>query len=85
MANMANGKSLMQRLVDAGLTSKQMDHHYSDLYVPKTAVTKRVIEEWCAENGYRFDHFVKPFKSNFDGSPWYDVAFQYDPAFQETI
>lgn len=70
-------KTLMQRLIDAGYPRDQMDHHSSDLYVFVTPITTKVIEEWCAENGYSKDWHCPKFKDQITGRQMYDCAFQY--------
>ena len=39
--------TLMQMLEQAGYPRGQMYTHESDLYVSQTALTNRVIDEWC--------------------------------------
>ena len=71
------GKPLMQRLLDAGYPKDEMYHHYSDLYVYATPLTKRVIEKWADENGYNRQHHCPLFRDQITGRPMYDCAFQY--------
>lgn len=77
-------KSLLQRLLDAGYPKEDIHHHESDLYIFKTPLTTKVLEEWCEANGWdkRLIHSQKSFVCEvfFDqvtGEPMYDVAFQY--------
>lgn len=76
-------KSLMQMLLEAGYPREQMFNHESDLYVFATPLTKRVIEEWCKENGLVKRVFCSRFKDQVTGRPMYDVAFQYEPWWEE--
>ena len=49
----------MRRLVDAGYPREEMDHHYTDLYVYVNEISRPVIEQWCAEHGWRKIEIVK--------------------------
>ena len=79
----AANKSLLQRLLDAGYPKEDIHHHESDLYIFKTPLTTKVLEEWCEENGWNtglvkqkhllFDIFT----DQITGKPMYDIAFQY--------
>ena len=79
-----NTKSLMERLLEAGYSPKDIHHHYSDLYVYVTPLTTKVIKEWADENGYdsnlRDGVFVQKFKDQITGRMMYDIAFQYIPS-----
>lgn len=69
------GGELYPRLLEAGVTG--MSHHYSDLYVPVTSVSKKVIGAYCEEMAVQ-----KPetFKSQIKGEGWFfDVPFAYTP------
>ena len=50
---------LMRRLVDAGYPREEMYHHYTDLYVYVNEISRPVIEQWCAEHGWRKIEIVK--------------------------
>ena len=76
-------RTLMQRLLDAGVSRDYMDHHYSDLYVFVSPVTKRVIEEWCKENGYSRSWHCPIFIDNVTGALMYDCYFAYDPYWED--
>lgn len=75
--NEMNGKTLKQRLIDAGYSESEMYHHCSDLYVFATTLTKKIIEEWCKELGLDMDWNCPMFKDAITGRPMYDCAFQY--------
>ena len=45
-------KSLLQRLLDAGYPKEDIHHHESDLYIFKTPLTTKVLEEWCEANDW---------------------------------
>ena len=75
--------TLIELLLEAGYPKDKMYHHYSDLYVYATPLTKQVITKWCKENGYQMDLFAKMFKDQTTGRPMYDVAFQYTPFWNE--
>ena len=71
------GKTLMQRLLEAGYPREEMFHHESDLYVYVTPLTTETIDKWCSDNGYRKDWFCPKFKDQITGCRMYDCAFQY--------
>ena len=68
---------LMKRLVDAGYPREEMYHHYTDLYVYVNEISRPVIEQWCAEHGWRKDWMCPIFRDQITGRPMYDCAFQY--------
>lgn len=76
-------KTLMGMLAEAGYPASKMYHHESDLYVFKTELTTRVIQQWCKANGYSFDVMVDTFRDQITGNAMYDVAFQYMPYWKE--
>lgn len=45
------------------------DSHESDLYIPTTEVTKKIIEN------YVFSNNVTSFVSELDGNAWYEIPF----------
>ena len=74
-----SGKSLMERLLDAGYPAEEMYHYESDLYIFATNNTASVIQKWCKDNGLRRDLFCTFFTDQITGRPMYDCAFQYTP------
>ncbi len=52
------------------------DHHASDLYLPVTDQTRKLID------AYEFKSNVTTFKCRLDGKLWYDVPFAYLPAWK---
>lgn len=74
---MQENKTLLARLIEAGYPKDEIYHHYSDLYVFVTPLTKRIIEEWCKENGYAGYRSYLTFRDNITGRLMYDCAFQY--------
>ena len=49
------------------------DHHASDLYLKDGKQARQIIEGWeFAENATMF-------RSQIDGSLWWDLPFAYDP------
>lgn len=76
-------KTLMELLEEAGYSESKMYHHESALYVFKTELTTRVIQQWCKANGLSFDVMVSTFKDQITGNAMYDVAFQYMPYWEE--
>ena len=63
-------KTLYQQANEAGI---EHDSHCSDLYLPVTNETKAMIAE------YEFKDNVTTFRSEIDGTRWYDVPFAFDP------
>lgn len=78
-------KSLMDMLAEVGYPASEMYHHESALYVFKTELTTRVIQQWCKANGYSFDVMVSTFRDQITGNAMYDVAFQYMPYWKEKL
>lgn len=70
-------KTLMERLLEAGYPKDQMYHHYSDLYIFVTPITKSVVDKWCKDNGYHRYLFISTFHDQITGNLMYDIAFQY--------
>ena len=81
--NSNSNKSLLQRLLDAGYPKEDIYHHESDLYIFKTPLTTKVLEEWCKANGWNVGLIKQKsflfdiFKDQVTGRLMYDVAFQY--------
>lgn len=65
------------------LQAHDVDHHHheSDLYVPADELTASLIEEWQDANGCRVA--CSEFWNAVDGGLWLDLAFQYDPFWQD--
>ena len=70
-------KPLIEMLLEAGYPKDQIFHHYSDLYVFVSHLTKTVIDKWCKDNGYHRYLFVSTFHDQITGYLMYDIAFQY--------
>lgn len=70
-------KPLIEMLLEAGYPKDQIFHHYSDLYVFASHLTKTVIDKWCKDNGYHRYLFVSTFHDQITGRLMYDIAFQY--------
>lgn len=77
--------TLMERLLAAGYPRNEMYHHYSNLYVFATPLTKRIVDRWAADNGLHRHLFVSTFTDQVTGRLMYDVAFQYDPFWENII
>ncbi len=56
-----------------------IDHHESDLYVPVTPETTKLV------NKYEFKDNVKLFTCNIDIKPWYDIPFAYMPYWEKKM
>ncbi len=72
---MLSSKELYAAVVAAGIP---VDHHESDLYIPVTEETRKLVAE------YQFPKNVTSFLSNIpeaDGvrRMWYDIPFAYQP------
>jgi hypothetical protein len=65
--------SIYVRMKRAGVP---MDSHESDLYVPNTEETRAIIAAFRADGGVAH---VSTFRSNKDKSHWLDIAFSFDP------
>ena len=65
---------LYEKIVAAGI---QHDSHESDLYIPVTPETTKLVSE------YEFRTNVQRFTSQIDGKPWYDIPFAYQPAWEK--
>jgi hypothetical protein len=62
--------NIYKEMIDLGV---KIDNHESDLYVPVTPETTKII------NLYEFKSNVKPFICNIDKKLWYDIPFAYSP------
>jgi len=54
----------------------EMDHHETDLYLKDCEQARKLIAD------FEFKQNVTRFKSQIDGSLWYDIPFSYDPAWK---
>lgn len=57
----------------------KIDSHCSDLYIEITEESRELIST------YEHRGSVTAFKSNIDGSRWYDVPFAYSPYWDKRI
>ena len=78
--------SLYRKLIKANYPKDGIYHHESDLYVHVNSLTCQIVKEWVRENGY--ENIAKPplletFIDEIDGRLMYDVAFAYDPWWEE--
>lgn len=69
--------TLLESLIAAGYPKDQVFHHYSDLYVFVTPLTKTIIDRWCKEKGLSKLLHVSVFDDQVTGKPMYEVAFQW--------
>lgn len=65
--------SLYHDLIKAGIPT---DNHESDLYAKVTPESMKLVRR-AADKGDVSG--VTTFKSNTDGTPWYDIPFAYVP------
>ena len=76
MATPLDQPTIYQRLIACGVPADHMDSHESDLYVKRTAQTEPIVNAAY----YRGDFStVTTFRSQIDGTAWYDIPFAYDP------
>ena len=68
---------LQKMLIDAGYPESEMFHHYSDLYIFVTPVSKKVVEAWCKKHGFAKYWHCPTFKDQITGRLMYDCAFCY--------
>ncbi len=69
--------TLIEKLIEAGYPSKDIYHHYSDLYIFVTPLTTKIIDVWFEEQNLDKKLFVSLFRDNVTGKQMYDIAFQY--------
>ena len=80
--------TLIERLIDAGYPREEMFHHETDLYIYDNALTRKVIREYCTENGWpniarQMDYtivdclVIKSFRDNITGKMMLDCFGQY--------
>lgn len=71
------GVSLYERLKAAGV---EIDNHETDLYFPDTQQTRAIVAACMAEGVLMSP--PQRFKSQHDGSTWFDAAFQFTPEWE---
>ncbi|MEE9366700.1 MAG: hypothetical protein V3W44_08445 [Dehalococcoidales bacterium] len=57
----------------------EISSHCSDLYVPVTEETTKIVAE------YKFKGNVTRFRSQVDGKPWFDIPFAYTPYWENRL
>lgn len=62
----------------AVLPPEYIDHHETDLYVKMTPESSKII----SESGLIRGHGYTVFRDQITGTPWYDIAFAYSPAWE---
>ncbi len=60
--------TLFQAVKKAGI---KYSNHYSDLYIPASAITRKLLKEY-GEHGTQFINQV-------EGGLWFDIFAAYDP------
>jgi hypothetical protein len=53
-----------------------IDHHSSDLYVKVTEQSRQIVNAYYHRGDIKS---MATFKSDIDGSMWFDIPFAYDP------
>lgn len=66
--------ALFDKIKELGI---QYDNHESDLYIPLTEETVKLVNE------YGLGGICARFKSNIDGKMWFDLPFQYAPFWEK--
>ena len=56
----------------ATMQAEEIDHWYSDLYLKVTPISDRLVER------YEYRHIITIFRSQIDGSLWYEIPFAFD-------
>ena len=77
--------TVYQRLQRAGVPAEELDHHESDLYVKASNRSDLAVREWLDANHYSYGIMVKPFVDQISGQNWLDVAFAYDPWWENKL
>jgi len=67
-------KTIFEQVIEAGIP---FNNHCSDLYIPVTTDTAKLLRKCAKENNYT--SMITQFTSNIDGKLWYDIPFAYDP------
>jgi hypothetical protein len=67
--------SVYEECLTAGV---EISHHYSDLYVPVTEKTTKILES----HNILGTSLVSLFMHQQHNEPWYDIAFAYLPYWQ---
>lgn len=62
--------NIYKRAIAAGIPT---ENHCSDLYLPVTEETRRLVREYDHKKN------VTAFRSQCDGRIWYDIPFAYSP------
>ena len=69
--------TIKQQLLNLGMKEEEIGNWCSDLHVLKNDISTKFINE------YEFKQNVKTFRSEIDGSIWYDVPFAYSEYYNE--
>jgi hypothetical protein len=68
------GLSVYEACVKAGV---EIEHHYSDLYIPVNDVTRRIIGHFFSFAGS--SNLVGTFTHQIKNALYYNIAFAYQP------
>jgi hypothetical protein len=63
----------MSLYTDCVALGVKISNHETDLYIPVTPETKKLIE------AYKFRSSVTTFVNQVEGGLWYDIPFAYEP------
>ncbi len=70
-------ETTMKIFQDAKALGIETDNHESDLYIPVTNETRKLVAQYEHKNS------VTTFISQIDGTLWFDIPFAYDPWFAD--
>ena len=68
--------AIYDKVIELGIIH---DHHESDLYIPVNEQTKNLVK------AFEYSTMVETFKSQIDGSFWYNIPFAYTPWWEERV
>lgn len=76
-------QSIYKVLMDAQVPDKDIDNHFSDLYLRATPQNTELLKRYYEANGVK--RLPEKFRSKLDNDEWYDIPFAYDPYWEEMM
>lgn len=69
--------NIYERAVES-MPQNEIDHHYSDLYLKVTPISKKLVDE------YEWRGNVTVFRDQIEGKLWYEIPFAFTPYYEFT-
>lgn len=81
--NIDFNQSIYNVLMGAQVPERDIDNHYSDLYLRATPQNTELLRRYYEVQGIK--RLPEKFRSKLDNEEWYDIPFAYNPYWEEMM